>query len=70
MYVAVSYSPDYFLTSLGSGFQFCQKVAKFMGSTVKTKEYAAKECSDAAEGIFYKGMHQDILNYAKDFYLK
>jgi hypothetical protein len=69
MYTTVSYSPNYFLTSLDKGFQFCQKVAKFIGSTIKTKEYSAKECSDASEGIFHKGMHQDILNYAADLYL-
>jgi hypothetical protein len=69
VYTAVSYSPDYFLTSLDQGFQFCQEVATFIGSTTPTKEYPAQECSDAADGIFYKGMHADILKYAADKYL-
>jgi hypothetical protein len=67
--VATSYSPDYFLTSLDAGFQFCQKVATFIGANVATKEYAAQECSDAAKGVFYKEMHPDILSYATEKYL-
>jgi hypothetical protein len=68
VYTATSYSPEYFFTSLDTGFQFCQKVATFIGSATPTKEYSATECSDAAEGKFYKGMHPDILKYAADLY--
>ena len=30
VYATTSYSPDYYLTSLDKGFQFCQEVAKFI----------------------------------------
>ena len=70
LYVATSYSPEYFLTSLDKGFQFCQRVSDFIGEEVTaTKEYPAKECTDAVNGKFYKGMHTDILNYASALYL-
>jgi hypothetical protein len=69
IYTAISYSPEYYLTSLDKGLQFCQEVAKFVGTTSNDKEYLAKECGDAANGIFYKGMHKDILAYATSLYL-
>jgi hypothetical protein len=69
LYEVTSYSPEYFLTSLDKGFQFCQKVSAFIGSASSDKEYSAKQCSDAANGKFYKEMHKDILNYAADLYL-
>ena len=69
IYTAPSYSPDYYLTSLDKGFQFCQKVSAFIGATSSDKEYPAQECLDAANGKFYKDMHQDILAYALDYYL-
>jgi hypothetical protein len=55
---------------LDEGLQFCQKVAAFIGSGTATKEYPAQHCSDAAAMKFYKGMHEDILKYAADLYLK
>lgn len=69
LYEITSYSPGYFVTSLDDGFQFCQKVSEFVGSTSSNKEYSAKECSDAAQGKFYATMHTDILSYAADTYL-
>ena len=70
LYEVVSYSPGYYITSLDKGLQFCQKVSDFIGEkTTASKEYSAKECTDAANGNFYKGMHTDILNYAADLYL-
>jgi hypothetical protein len=69
IYEAISYSPEYFLTSLDQGFQFCQKVSAFVGATSTTKEYSAQECNDAAKGVFYSTMHEDILAYAVDQYL-
>jgi hypothetical protein len=68
LYEVVSYSPEYFLTSLDKGFQFCQKVSEFVGTDSNDKEYSAQQCSDAANGKFYKGMHADILKYATELY--
>lgn len=65
VFQTVSYTPGYFMTSLNPGFQYCQEVARFVGTSSQHKEYAAVDCSLAAKGQFSKEMHPDILAYAQ-----
>ena len=69
IYTKLSYSPEYFLTSLDKGFQFCQKVSEFVGASSEDKEYPVQQCLDAANGKFYPEMHAVIVAYALDLYL-
>ena len=69
LYELTSYSPEYFLTSLDDGFQFCKQASAFIGTASHRKEYSAQECRDAAQSKFYKEMHPDLLSYATDLYL-
>ncbi len=64
LYQTLSYSPGYFMTTLDKGFQYCQKVAAYIGEKYSDKEYPAIDCENASKGKFSKEMHGHILEYA------